>query len=183
MPASLMYRARAVLRRFEDRAFRLASEAEYRLRITPRNVRLEPSAFDRRILRLFVIAMPILVGSLFIGDRSFRIRLLFAELVVLCVVLALLLLLDAWPGTVRSGRGRSPTTPPFPPRFAPAPPVLSARVAQSAARATAQKAPPTRVNGAGGTGSKSAKSGASSGASGGANNGAKNSPGNGSTRR
>ncbi len=99
--------------------FRVASEIEYRLRITPRSVRLQPSAFDRRILRLFVVAMPTMIVVLFIGDRGTRIRALFTCLVLVCVAIALLLLLDAMP-SVRRGKSK-PAAAPRPP--SPRPPV------------------------------------------------------------
>ncbi|HYW29946.1 MAG TPA: hypothetical protein VE869_00470 [Gemmatimonas sp.] len=97
MSAPWQHRIKRAIRQFEDRAFGFASEVEYRLRITPRGVRLQPSPFDRRILRLFVVAMPTLVAMLFINDRGVRIRVLFGGMVALCVVLAILLLLDAMP--------------------------------------------------------------------------------------
>lgn len=96
-------RASARYQRFENSAFALASEIEYRIKLTPRGTRIQPSAFDRRVLRLFVVLMPMLLALLFVGSRTLRIRLTFAVLVVVCVLLAIFLFLDARRGVAPKG--------------------------------------------------------------------------------
>lgn len=44
-------------RRIEDGLFALAAEAEYRLRLAPRGAKIVPSDFDRRMIRLFLVAL------------------------------------------------------------------------------------------------------------------------------
>lgn len=99
-------------RRVEDRLFAVAAEAEYRLKLVPRGTRIVPSEFDRRMIRLFLVVMPMLVGSLFIDDRQFRTRLLVLAFAVVLFVVALIFLLDARSANY-TGRGR-PLPPPKP---------------------------------------------------------------------
>ena len=106
-------------RRVEDGLFALAAEAEYRLKLAPRGVKIVPSAFDRRMIRLFLIAMPLLIGTLFIDDRQFRTRLLALAFAVVLLTVGLIFLLDAR-STQYTGRGR-PLPPPKPRKPAPPP--------------------------------------------------------------
>lgn len=99
MRALRALRAPAWLRRIEDRIFALAATAEQRLRLRPQKGRIIPSEFDRRIVRLFVVGMPLLVATLFVRGDGLRVRLLFALLVAVCVALAVILALDAFAGT------------------------------------------------------------------------------------
>ncbi len=85
------------LQQVETRLFALASEIEYRLRITPRATRLVPSAFDRRMVRLFLLVMPLLIASLFVQPRALRAKLLFGGLVFVVSAVLALLLFDAFP--------------------------------------------------------------------------------------
>jgi hypothetical protein len=106
-------------RRVEDRLFALAAEVEYRLKLAPRGVKIVPSDFDRRMIRMFLVVMPMLVGSLFIDDRQFRTRLLVLAFGVVLFAVALIFLLDARSANY-TGRGRplpppKPRTPPPPP--------------------------------------------------------------------
>jgi hypothetical protein len=95
----------APLRRIEDAIFRVAAEAEYRLRIVPRGTRIVPSTFDRRIVRLFLLVLPLLVASLFIQDRTFRIRLLLLAFVAVVLLVGGIFLADARAG-MRTPRKR-----------------------------------------------------------------------------
>ena len=99
-------------RRLEDGLFALAAEAEYRLKLAPRGTKIVPSDFDRRMIRLFLVAMPLLVGSLFIDDRQFRTRLLALGFAVALLAVALIFVLDARSSNY-TGRGR-PLPPPKP---------------------------------------------------------------------
>ncbi|GAB1341541.1 hypothetical protein [Gemmatimonas sp.] len=99
-------------RHIEDRLFAVAAEAEYRLKLVPRGTRIVPSEFDRRMIRLFLVVMPMLIGSLFIDDRQFRTRLLVLAFAVVLFVVALIFLLDAR-SVNYTGRGR-PLPPPKP---------------------------------------------------------------------
>lgn len=82
-------------RKIEDGIFALAAEAEYRLKLAPRGTRIVPNAFDRRIVRLFLIVMPLLVGSLFLDDRTFRVRLLLLAFAVVVLAVGVIFVLDA----------------------------------------------------------------------------------------
>jgi hypothetical protein len=97
-------------RRVEDRLFSLAAEVEYRLKLAPRGVKIVPSDFDRRMIRMFLVVMPMLVGSLFIDDRQFRTRLLVLAFGVVLFAVALIFMLDAR-STNYTGRGRPPAPP------------------------------------------------------------------------
>lgn len=99
-------------RQVEDRLFAAAAEVEYRLKLAPRGTRIVPSDFDRRMVRLFLVAMPLLVGSLFIDDRQFRTRLLVLAFAVALFTVALIFVLDARSSNY-TGRGR-PLPPPKP---------------------------------------------------------------------
>lgn len=113
----------------EAAVFRLASEVEYRLKIVPRGTKFAPSTFDRRMVRLFLIVLPVLVSTLFVDGRPMRARVLFGILIVAGLALAVIFVADAFP-TKRSSLSRPPgprppTVPPSsrrPP--SPKPPVL-----------------------------------------------------------
>lgn len=104
-------------RRFEDGIFGLAAEAEYRLGLAPRSVKIVHSDFDRRMIRLFLIATPLLIGSLFIDDRQFRTRLMALAIAVAVSTVTLMVMLDAR-SSKDTGRGR-PLQPPKPRKPAP----------------------------------------------------------------
>jgi hypothetical protein len=106
-------------RQIEDGLFRLAAEAEYRLKLVPRGTRIMPSDFDRRMIRMFLVVMPMLVGSLFIDDRQFRTRLLVLAFAVVLFTVVLIFLLDARSSNY-TGRGR-PLPPPKPRKPVPPP--------------------------------------------------------------
>ena len=97
-------------RALEDRVFRLASEAEYRLKITPRTTKIVPNTFDRRMVRLFLIVMPVLVSTIAVDGRPMRARVLFVILVLAALALAFIFVADAFPG-----RRSAPPPPPRPP--------------------------------------------------------------------
>ena len=101
-------------RALEDGVFRLASEAEYRLAITPRATKLVPNTFDRRIVRLFLIVVPVLISTIFVDGRPMRARVLFAILVLAALALAFIFVADAFP-TRRSLPPRPPTSRPSTP--------------------------------------------------------------------
>ncbi len=100
------------LRRIEDGIFGLAAEAEYRLGLAPRTVKIVHSDFDRRMMRLFLVAMPMLIGSLFIDDRQFRTRLMVSAIAVAVSTVTVMVMLNAR-SPKDSGRGRPlrPQTP------------------------------------------------------------------------
>ncbi len=95
---------RARLRAAEDRVFSLATEAEYQLKLAPRTTRILPTAFDRRVLRTVVVALPLLLGTFAIGSRRVRMQVLFGLIVVMCVAFAVYILADALPGIRRKGK-------------------------------------------------------------------------------
>ncbi|WP_309670947.1 hypothetical protein [Gemmatimonas sp.] len=100
-------------RALEDGVFRLASEAEYRLKITPRTTKIVPNTFDRRIVRLFLIVVPVLVGTIFVDGRPMRARVLFVILVLAALALAFIFVADAFPGQRGSTSRPSPPRPPL----------------------------------------------------------------------
>lgn len=106
-------------RRVEDGLFALAAEAEYRLKLAPRGTKIVPSDFDRRMIRMFLLVMPLLLGSLVIDDRQFRTRLLVLAFAVVLFTVALIFFLDAR-STQYTGRGR-PLPPPKPRKPTPPP--------------------------------------------------------------
>lgn len=106
-------------RTVEDRLFAAAAEVEYRLKLAPRGTKIVPSDFDRRMIRLFLVVMPLLAGSLFIDDRQYRTRLLVLAFAVVLFLVALIFVLDAR-STNYTGRGR-PLPPPKPRKPAPPP--------------------------------------------------------------
>ena len=98
-------------RALEDRVFWLASEAEYRLKITPRTTKIVPNTFDRRMVRLFLIVLPVLVSTIAVDGRPMRARVLFVILVLTALALAFIFVADAFPGR----RSAPPPSPPRPP--------------------------------------------------------------------
>lgn len=106
-------------RRIEDGIFSVAAEVEYRLKLAPRGTKIVPSDFDRRMIRMFLVVMPMLVGSLFIDDRQFRTRLLVLAFAVVLLTVGLIFVLDAR-SSQYTGRGR-PLPPPKPKKPAPPP--------------------------------------------------------------
>lgn len=105
-------------RRAEDRVFAVAAEIEYRLKLAPRGTKIVPSDFDRRMVRLCMVVLPMLIASLFLDDRQFRTRLLVLAFAVVLFAVALIFVLDA-----RSDRPTGQGRPlPQPRRKAPAPP-------------------------------------------------------------
>jgi hypothetical protein len=120
-------RLRAMLTRFppvrwfralEEGVFRLASEAEYRLKITPRTTKIVPNTFDRRMVRLFLIVMPVLVSTILVDGRPMRARVLFVILVLAALTLAFIFVADAFPG--RRGMTSRPPAPKATPSKPPA---------------------------------------------------------------
>jgi hypothetical protein len=103
-------------RALEDGVFRLASEAEYRLKITPRTTKIVPNTFDRRMVRLFLIVMPVLVSTIAVNGRPMRARVLFVILVLAALALSFIFVADAFPG-----RRSAPPPPPRPPAKHPPP--------------------------------------------------------------
>jgi hypothetical protein len=99
-------------RALEEGVFRLASEAEYRLRITPRTTKIVPNTFDRRMVRLFLIVMPVLVSTILVDGRPMRARVLFVILVLAALALAFIFVSDAFPG--RRGMTSRPPAPTSP---------------------------------------------------------------------
>ena len=97
-------------RRVENAIFAVAAEVEYRLKLAPRGTKIVPSDFDRRMIRMFLVVMPLLIGSLFLDDRALRIRLLLLAFAVVLFTVALIFLLDARSSNY-TGRGRPPVAP------------------------------------------------------------------------
>ena len=84
-------------RALENGMFRMASEAEYRLRITPRTTKIVPNTFDRRMVRLFLIVVPVLISTFLVDARPMRARVLFVILVLAALALACIFVADAFP--------------------------------------------------------------------------------------
>jgi hypothetical protein len=129
LPSRLQSRLLSMLTRFppvrwfralEDGVFRLASEAEYRLKITPRTTKIVPNTFDRRIVRLFLIVVPVLISTIWVDGRPMRARVLFVILVLAALALAFIFVADAFPGQRGSTSRPSPTKRP-PPAKRPSP--------------------------------------------------------------
>ncbi|MFN8716011.1 MAG: hypothetical protein ACK50C_03390, partial [Gemmatimonadaceae bacterium] len=94
-------------RRVENAIFAVAAEVEYRLKLAPRGTKIVPSDFDRRMIRMFLVVMPLLIGSLFLDDRALRIRLLLLAFAVVLFTVGLIFVLDARSANY-TGRGRPP---------------------------------------------------------------------------
>lgn len=72
-------------------------KAERKVRALPANVRLQPTALDRQVFRLFVGTMAALVIVFAMPTRVWRIRALLIVGAAIFVMLLVLLLLDAFP--------------------------------------------------------------------------------------
>ena len=97
-------------RALENGMFRVASEAEYRLKITPRTTKIVPNTFDRRMVRLFLIVVPVLIATFGVDARPVRARVLFVILVLAALALACIFVADAFP----TKRPPPPPRPPMP---------------------------------------------------------------------
>jgi hypothetical protein len=107
----------------EDGVFRLAGEAEYRLKITPRTTKIVPGPFDRLVMRVVLLFVPVLLGTFVITTGATRTRALLAIIGVAVLLFTAMLVIEG----VRADRGttRLPPTPrpsarPQPPRRPPA---------------------------------------------------------------
>lgn len=83
-----------------------------------RGTKIDPSDFDRRMLRLFLAVMPWRSGSLCLDDRPFHLRLERPAFAVLRLTVGLAFVRDV---RVRQYMGRGRSLPP-PTRRKPAPP-------------------------------------------------------------
>lgn len=88
---------RGLWKLFEDRAFGVMLKAERRVRALPANVRLQPTALDRQVFRLFVGIMAALVIVFAMPSREWRIRTLLMVGAAMVVMLLVFLVLDAFP--------------------------------------------------------------------------------------
>jgi hypothetical protein len=95
--ASLFARAGQRWMRFENWCFSWFLRAERRVRGLPARVHLRPGAFDRRVFRLFFGTLAALSLVPLIPSRAVRARLLLGFILVLCIVVAVLLVRDAYP--------------------------------------------------------------------------------------
>lgn len=105
-------------RRAENAIFTIAAEVEYRLKLAPRGTKIVPSDFDRRMIRMFLVVMPLLIASLLIDDRQFRIRLLLLAFAVVLFTVGLIFVLDARSSNY-TGRGRPAPAPKRPTKTPP----------------------------------------------------------------
>lgn len=102
----------------EDGVFRVVGEAEYRLGITPRTTKIVPGPFDRLVMRVVLLFVPVLLGTFVITTGATRTRALLA-----IIGLAVLLFTAMW--VIEGVRGERSTTrrPPTPrPLAQPQPP-------------------------------------------------------------
>jgi hypothetical protein len=104
----------------EDGVFRLAGEAEYRLGITPRTTKIVPGPFDRLVMRVVLLFVPVLIGTFVITTGATRTRALLALIGVAVLLFTALLVIEG----VRADRGttRRPPPPRPPPRPSTRPP-------------------------------------------------------------
>jgi hypothetical protein len=107
----------------EDGVFRLAGEAEYRLGITPRTTKIVPGPFDRLVMRVVLLFVPVLIGTFVITTGATRTRTLLAIIGVAVLLFTTMWVIEG----LRADRGttrRPPTPRPFaqpqPPRRPPA---------------------------------------------------------------
>lgn len=133
-------------RAVEDGLFRLAAEAEYRFKITPRGTKIVPNTFDRRMVRLFLVVMPMLVVSLFWGTRAQRLQGLFIILVLAAVALAWIFVADAFPGKKGHGPRSGRPLPKAPMPKAPMPKAPPLKTPAVAPRSVAQRPAPRPPN-------------------------------------
>jgi hypothetical protein len=104
----------------EDGVFRLAGEAEYRLGITPRTTKIVPGPFDRLVMRVVLLFVPVLIGTFVITTGATRTRAILALIGVAVLLFTALLVIEG----VRADRGttRRPPPPRPPPRPSTRPP-------------------------------------------------------------
>jgi hypothetical protein len=104
----------------EDGVFRVAGEAEYRLGITPRTTSIVPGPFDRLVMRVVLLFVPVLIGTFVLTTGATRTRALLAIIGVAVLLFTAMLVIEG----VRADRGttRRPPSPrpsikrPQPPR-------------------------------------------------------------------
>jgi hypothetical protein len=104
----------------EDGVFRLAGEAEYRLGITPRTTKIVPGPFDRLVMRVVLLFVPVLIGTFVITTGATRTRALLAIIGVAVLLFTAMLVIEG----VRGDRGTTRRPPPLrpPPRPSTRPP-------------------------------------------------------------
>jgi len=107
----------------EDGVFRLAGEAEYRLGITPRTTKIVPGPFDRLVMRVVLLFVPVLIGTLVITTGATRTRALLAIIGVAVLLFTAMWVIEGLRAE-RATTRRPPTPRPFaqpqPPRRPPA---------------------------------------------------------------
>lgn len=93
----------------EDGAFRVAGEAEHRLGITPRTTKIVPGPFDRLVMRVVLLFVPVLIGTFVITTGATRTRALLAIICVAVLLFTAMLVIEG----VRADRGttRRPPNP------------------------------------------------------------------------
>jgi len=93
----------------EDGVFRLAGEAEYRLGITPRTTKIVPGPFDRLVMRVVLLFVPVLIGTFVITSGATRTRALLAIIGIAVLLFTAMLVVEG----VRADRGtnRRPPNP------------------------------------------------------------------------
>jgi hypothetical protein len=93
----------------EDGVFRVAGEAEYRLGITPRTTKIVPGPFDRLVMRVVLLFVPVLIGTFVITTGATRTRALLAIICVAVLLFTAMLVIEG----VRGDRGttRRPPSP------------------------------------------------------------------------
>ena len=93
----------------EDGVFRVAGEAEHRLGITPRTTKIVPGPFDRLVMRVVLLFVPVLIGTFVTTTGATRTRALLAIVAVAVVLFTALLVIEG----VRGDRGttRRPPSP------------------------------------------------------------------------
>ena len=93
----------------EDGVFRVAGEAEYRLGITPRTTKIVPGPFDRLVMRVVLLFVPVLIGTFVITTGATRTRALLAIICVAVLHFTAMLVIEG----VRGDRGttRRPPSP------------------------------------------------------------------------
>jgi len=85
----------------EDGVFRLAGEAEYRLGITPRTTKIVPGPFDRRVMRVVLLFVPVLLGTFVLTTGATRTRAFLAIIGVAVLLFTAMLVIEG----VRGDRG------------------------------------------------------------------------------
>jgi hypothetical protein len=93
----------------EDGVFRVAGEAEYRLGITPRTTKIVPGPFDRRVMRVVLLFVPVLLGTFVLTTGATRTRAFLAIIGVAVLLFTAMLVIEG----VRGDRGttRRPPSP------------------------------------------------------------------------